>query len=104
MIFVMMRRMGGGKDTDRDIPDKNTDKRSQRLDPDQPASTPFPAGAEDRARIAHLGRENADLRAALPPHRQQPDEPAMDTLTFADTPRARVGPHPDLAGERSAIR
>lgn len=62
MMFFMMRRgMGGGKNTDQDMPVKKTDDRYRRSDLDDSAST---ASLKDRARIAHLERENSDLRAA----------------------------------------
>lgn len=61
MMFFMMRGMGGGKNTDQDMPVKKTDDRDQRSDLDDSAST---ASVKDRAWIARLERENADLRAA----------------------------------------
>lgn len=71
MMFFMMRGMGGGKNTDQDMPVKKTDDRDERSDLDHSAST---TSAEDRARIAHLERENADLRAAR-------DHPSGSTRT-----------------------
>lgn len=65
MMFFMMRGMSGGKNSGRDVPDKNTDDSYWRPEPHQPASTPSSTEpAQDRARIADLERENADLRAA----------------------------------------
>lgn len=58
MMFFMMRGMGGAKNTDQDVPVKKTDDRYRRSDPDHSASA---ASAADRARIARLERENADL-------------------------------------------
>jgi hypothetical protein len=69
MMVFMMRGMTGGRNTSHDAHDKDADRGGQSTDPTEtdPAWTTS-ADGEDRARIAQLERELADLRAP----REQP--------------------------------
>lgn len=67
MMIVMMRSMGGGKNTDRTTRQANSTGRVQHPDGTLSGSAQSETGAGDDRngeRIAHLEREVADLRAA----------------------------------------
>lgn len=91
MMFFMMRGMGGGKNMDRDLRQKDTDDGVQRPDHNQSTSARSqsgPANDRDGDRIAQLEREVAELRAA----REHPPGSNPRSRRWAQRPQRRRHP------------